>query len=67
MSTPGPSVPRGGGWGGDEDFVSTDELIRRQGARPLGSVDYLPGEDPFDSDDEYQAFLADLYARRRPA
>lgn len=66
MSTPDPA-PRGGGWGVDDDFVPTEELIRRRGARPFGSVDDLHGEDPFESDEEYEAFLADLYASRRSA
>ena len=49
-----------------DDFVSTDELVRRQGIRPITSVDELAADvDPFESDDEYRAFLADLYASRR--
>ena len=50
----------------DDDFVPTEELARRQGVRPIGSVDELAAaEDPFESDEEYAAFLADLYASRR--
>jgi len=60
MSTP--SEPHGRT---ADDFVPTDELIRRQGARPFRSLEDLPGEDPFGSDEEYQEFLADLYASRR--
>jgi hypothetical protein len=49
-----------------DDFVSTDELIRRQGIRPIASVEDLAAvDDPFESDEEYEAFLADLYASRR--
>jgi hypothetical protein len=49
-----------------DDFVSTEELLRRQGVRPITSVDDLAAaEDPFESDEEYEAFLADLYASRR--
>ena len=49
-----------------DDFVSTDELTRRQGVRPITSVDDLAAaEDPFESDEEYDAFLGDLYASRR--
>lgn len=49
-----------------DDFVPTEELIRRQGARPIISVDELAAaEDPFGSDQEYAEFLADLYASRR--
>jgi hypothetical protein len=49
-----------------DDFVPTEELIRRQGLKPITSVDELaPEEGPFESDEEYEAFLADLYAFRR--
>jgi hypothetical protein len=49
-----------------DDFVPTDELARRQGVRPIASVeDLAAAEDPFESDEEYEAFLADLYASRR--
>jgi hypothetical protein len=49
-----------------DDFVPTEELIRRQGVRPITSVrDLAAAEDPFESDEEYEAFLADLYASRR--
>lgn len=53
------------GWPAD-DFISTEELVRRQGVRPLTSVTELAAEiDPFESDDEYHEFLTDLYASRR--
>ena len=48
-----------------DDFVSTDELARRQGVKPIKSVDELAQPDPWESDEEYEAFLADLYASRR--
>ena len=48
-----------------DDFVPTQELVRRQGIRPLRSIDDLGGDDPFESDDEYEAFLADLYESRQ--
>jgi hypothetical protein len=49
-----------------DDFVPTEELVRRHGVRPITAVDELAAtEDPFESDDEYDAFLADLYATRR--
>jgi hypothetical protein len=49
-----------------DDFVPTEELVRRQGIRPIASVEELAAaEDPFESDEEYEAFLADLYASRR--
>ena len=47
-------------------MVSTEELARRQGVKPIKSVDDLAAAvDPFESDEEYEAFLADLYASRR--
>jgi hypothetical protein len=49
-----------------DDFVPTEELASRQGVKPITSVDELAAEvDPFESDEEYEAFLADLYASRR--
>jgi hypothetical protein len=48
-----------------DDFVPTDELVRRQEGRPFRSLEELPGQDPFRSDEEYEEFLADLYASRR--
>ena len=49
-----------------DDFVPTDELARRQGVKPIKPVDVLAAAvDPFESDEEYEAFLADLYASRR--
>jgi hypothetical protein len=49
-----------------DDFVSTEELVRRQGVRPIATVEDLAAvEDPFESDAEYEDFLADLYASRR--
>ena len=50
-----------------DDFVPTDELVRRQGVRPVGSADELSPLDPFESDDEHEALLADLYGSRRSA
>ena len=52
--------------GPDDGFVPTEELARRQGVKPIKSVDDLAAAvDPFESDEEYEAFLADLYASRR--
>jgi hypothetical protein len=49
-----------------DDFVSTEELARRKGVRPSTSVDDLAvAEDPFESDEEYEAVLSDLYTSRR--
>ncbi|GAA2562382.1 hypothetical protein [Pseudonocardia hydrocarbonoxydans] len=53
------------GWPVD-DFVSTEELVRRHGVRPLTSVTDLAADiDPFESDEEYGEFLSDLYSSRR--
>ena len=49
-----------------DDFVPTEELARRQGVRPIKSVEDLAAAlDPFESDEDYEAFLTDLYASRR--
>jgi hypothetical protein len=40
-------------------------LARRQGVRPVASVDDLTRPGLFESDDEPDEFLADLYASRR--
>jgi hypothetical protein len=53
------------GWPSD-DFISTEELVRRQGVQPITTVGDLAAEiDPFESDEEYDEFLADLCASRR--
>jgi hypothetical protein len=44
-----------------EDRVSAAEQARRQGVKPLESA--VPGL--FDDDEEYEEFLADLYASRQ--
>jgi hypothetical protein len=49
----------------DDDFVPTEELARRQGVKPIKSVEELAQPDLWESDQEYEAFLADLYASRR--
>jgi hypothetical protein len=53
-----PSWPR-------EPEVSTEELARRQGILPVDSARDLAQPDLWDSDEDYEAFLADLYASRR--
>jgi len=45
--------------------VSTEELARQQGVRPVESVDEMARPDLFDSDEDWEEFLADLYASRR--
>jgi hypothetical protein len=47
------------------DEVSTEELARQQGVWPVESVDEMARPDLFDSDDDWEEFLADLYASRR--
>lgn len=48
----------------DADEVPVEELARRQGARPVQSVEDMARPDLFDSDEEWQEFLDDLYASR---
>lgn len=48
----------------EEEDVPVEELARRQGVRPVESVDDMARPDLFDSDREWEQFLADLYASR---
>jgi hypothetical protein len=48
-----------------EAEVPTEELARRQGVTPVASVTELAQPDLWDSDEDYEQFLADLYASRR--
>lgn len=48
-----------------EEHVSAAEQARRQGVKPIGSADELAVPGLFDDDEEYEEFLADLYASRR--
>ena len=52
-------------WSMDDDGVPTEELAWRQGVKPIESVDELAQPDLWESDEEYEAFLADFYASRR--
>jgi hypothetical protein len=45
--------------------VSVQELARQQGVGPIASVDELARPGTFESDDELDEFLADLYESRR--
>ena len=45
--------------------VVAEELARHQGIRPIKSVDELARPGMFESDEELDEFLADLYASRR--
>ena len=42
-----------------------DELARRQGVRPIATVDELADPDAFDSDQDLDDFLTFIYASRR--
>ncbi len=48
-----------------DDYPSTEELARQQGVGPIESVKDLAQPDLWESDQEYEEFLADLYASRR--
>jgi hypothetical protein len=43
---------------------SLDEQVRRRGLTPIKSVDDLVCEGVFDTDEELDAFLAQVYAER---
>jgi hypothetical protein len=47
------------------DHVPAEELARRQGVGPITSVEELALPGAFESDEELDEFLADLYASRR--
>ena len=48
-----------------DDHVPIEELARRQGVEPVRSLDDLACPELWDSDEEYERFIADLYASRR--
>ena len=45
--------------------VSAEKQVRQQGVRPISSVDELVFPGVWESDEELDEFLADLYASRR--
>lgn len=47
------------------EHEAAEELVRRQGVRPVASIDDLARPGTFESDAELDEFLADLYASRR--
>jgi hypothetical protein len=47
------------------DEASVEELGRRQGVQPVTSVEDMARPGLLDSDQEWDEFLADLYASRR--
>jgi hypothetical protein len=59
------STPHDAGPFDDEGSLSIGELASRQGVTPLASVSDLAQPGLFESDDQCEAFLADLYASRR--
>lgn len=52
-------------WPSSEEHVPIEEQARRQGVRPLASADELIVPGMFESDEELNEFLADLYVSRR--
>ena len=48
-----------------EDDLPIEELARRQAVKAVASLDELAQPDLWESDEEYEEFLADLYASRR--
>ncbi len=42
-----------------------EELARRQGVRPIVTVDELADPDAFDSDEDLEAFVSFIHASRR--
>jgi hypothetical protein len=59
------SAERAPEWRPSPGHVPAEELARSQGVRPIVSVDELARPDLFESDEELDEFLADLYASRR--
>lgn len=57
------SAERSPEWGTAE-HVPVEELLRRQGVRPIESVDELARPDLFESDEELDEFIAMVYADR---
>jgi hypothetical protein len=47
------------------EHVSAQELVRRQGAKPITSVAEMARPELFESDQELDEFLAEVYAARR--
>jgi hypothetical protein len=48
----------------ESEQVPVEELARQQGVRPIRSADELARDDVWESDEELDAFLADLSAPR---
>jgi hypothetical protein len=52
-------------WPVSAEHVSAEELARRQGVGPVESPADMAQPGAFESDEELDEFLADLYASRR--
>lgn len=52
-------------WFHGDDLVPAEELARQQGVQPVRSIEDLAIPGAFESDQEWQDFLEDLYASRR--
>jgi len=48
-----------------EGHIPAEELARRQGIKPIASVEDMFRPGTFESDEELDEFLADLYESRR--
>ncbi|MGH3930057.1 MAG: hypothetical protein ACRDTF_08790 [Pseudonocardiaceae bacterium] len=48
-----------------DEEIPVEELMRRQGVGPVESLKELAHPELWDSDAEYEQFIADLYASRR--
>lgn len=48
-----------------DDHIPIEQLMAAQGIRPIASVAELADPNAFESDEEVEEFLADLYASRR--
>ena len=52
-------------WPVGAEHVPAEELARRQGIKPVARVEDMSRPGTFESDEELDEFLADLYASRR--
>jgi hypothetical protein len=52
-------------WTSTVGHMSAEDLVRLAGVKPITSVEELIEPDAFESDEELDEFLADLYASRR--
>ena len=48
-----------------DDATPTEELARQQGVTPVTSLRELAHPELWDSDEDFEAFLTDLYTSRR--